>query len=147
MDSNEQIREGYIKLIIEKAPNVILTLGAGRSISPITFESKVKHFFNCVQRGARGRNWSKWSAESKPIAIGFNEKPDTNPHMHLAVKLEPDLIPAFRDAEIIWREIRPAGHYYFNYIEAPEKYARYITKTFYLPTTSDEPFVYYGSSI
>lgn len=136
-------RKAYIKLINDLQPNRAITLKAGLSCSLETLSSKAQLFFNKVQRHARGRNWARYPADQWPEAVGFFEHVRTDLHLHLAARITADdLRGHFGAAEPIWREVRPAGHYYCESIEDVSAYARYITKEFYRPETRDAAFLY-----
>jgi hypothetical protein len=137
-----ELRASYVALIKQISPNMVVTLGARLSISPITFQTDAKEFLNRIQRQQRARNWSKWPKADRPVAIGFIEKTKTNPHMHIALKAPDDLIAPFLAGSSVWRTVRPQGDYHSDHIADPARYASYITKEFYMPVTHEEAFVY-----
>ena len=139
----QTMRDPWVQFIAAQKPNVLLTLGPGNTIRRETLDRAATHFINKLQRSAYGRGWRQRPATERPVALGFFEHVKTTLHLHIAMRAPTnELWRAVQLGAPLWQEIRPRAHYWFEWLERPEDYARYITKEFYVPETRENPFVY-----
>jgi hypothetical protein len=136
------VQTEFVDLLLSINPNCGLTLGEGRTINPITMDGKIRHYLNCVQRRQLGRRWSELSAASRLTAIGFRERGLDHGHWHLMVAASPDVALALSISRDIWAKVRPAGDWWFGFLEKEAAYASYITKELYTAETQNNVFIY-----
>ena len=79
------------------------TFNFGYCTGSIAAQSYMTKFFNVAQREVYGRDWAKQYDRVWPIAYGYFEHPDTNPHYHVLAKVDRPL------ADWIEHMVRPRG--------------------------------------
>jgi hypothetical protein len=142
MQNQRELRLAYIELMLSIKPNMTIMLGSGLGLKPMTMMQQADEFFDRIMRKAYGRKWHLEPAENWPVAIGFIEHADTNLHMHLAIWAPIPVRDQIFVGNKIWKRLRKGGDYHQEPLVNAEKYARYITKEFKLPTSFENVFIY-----
>jgi hypothetical protein len=139
---NELIRE-YREWITSLKPNIFLTFNFGYPISLEVGGNSVVRFFNRLQRGVYGRNWSNRQTNRHMVAVGFWEHLDSNPHLHIVAKMsKAEWRWLSENGNHAWLEQQKRGQLDFSKIESLEKVLAYIMKEFGGPDSQQRLFTY-----
>jgi hypothetical protein len=125
-------------------PNLMITHNFGGIFKPQTAISRMGWFYSAVQAQLFGRDWAAQFDRPWPIAYGFLEHPNSNPHYHVLARVCPPLRTAIWNAgEELWRKKVPRGQLDVRLI-APGNKARiiYCTKHLTHAGAFDDMFVY-----
>ena len=135
MNKNE--REILRNFINRQHFNTAITLDFDYAyFDTITIESMLrtlKAWDAAINRKLLGRNWSK-KLESHIEYFAFIEKPDINPHIHIAARIPKDEIAFFKTQGVIaWSKLRSTDQSMagvrISDIYEQEGWVRYITKS------------------
>jgi len=145
MNSSEarELRTAWIQTIERQAPNYFLTFCFGYQIRSLNADRYMRKFFNALQRKAHGHDWASQFDRGWPIAFGFFEHPDTNPHYHVLARVDPEIgdVLELYGAEI-WKKIAPRGQLHVEEVNSPHKVRSYATKRLASRQRFDDVFVY-----
>src|SRR5579872_6253988 len=89
--SASDIRTAYRNQLLELKPNVMVTHNFWGLYGAQAAQNRMRQFYNAIQRKVSGRDWAKQMDRPWPIAFGFREHPDSNPHYHVLVRACPEL--------------------------------------------------------
>jgi hypothetical protein len=116
-------------VIRQSRPNASMTFNFGYRVRPENGQKAMKTFYNVMQRSVYGRDWAKQKDRAWPVAFGFFEHPDTNPHYHVLANLDRNLLEAFEmEGEHFWQSIVRRGQFEFEAIYELEGVLNYFTK-------------------
>jgi hypothetical protein len=136
-------RNEYRAWLLSLKPNVFLTFNFGYPVSLEIGGGSVRHFFNCLQRGVHGRNWSRRKTDRYMIVVGFWEHVDSNPHLHVIGKMsKKEWRWLLNNGNDLWLDIQKRGQLDFSKIESLKKVISYITKDFNGPDCQERLFIY-----
>lgn len=126
---SRELRIHYIDLLKSYAPNMALTFNFGYLAKGEVMDKPMKEFFCEAQREVYGRNWSKQYDREFPIAMGFLERPDLNPHYHVLARVDAALTDWIMDqGPAAWVSRVNRGQLHAQEIYDPEGARRYWTK-------------------
>lgn len=138
-----ELHDAWRTLSTDMKPNMAITLGMGLSTSAAQLNRDATHFFNIIQRKAWGPRWTDHPQRHLIRAIGFHEHPDSNRHVHIAMRAPYAIAERLvLDGCRLWKSIRPAGDYYAKRVEDMERYGSYITKDAWSRASQDDIFIY-----
>lgn len=137
-----RLRVHYLRVLQELVPTTFLTFNFGYKIGPISAQKSMTTFFNVMQRRVYGRKWflqdHPW-----PVAYGFFEHPNTNPHYHVLARLEPELMEwAGMHGHAKWQKLQKRGQLDVQEIYAPDGIWSYCTKRLASQKTFEDVWVY-----
>jgi hypothetical protein len=125
----ERLRAHWISVLEGLAPNYFLTFNFGYKIHVEIAEAPVIRFCNMIQRRAYGRDWAAQFNREWPVAYGFFEHPETNPHWHVLTRLDGKLADVMEtEGTDIWLEIQRRGQLHVEEIESPHRSRSYCLK-------------------
>jgi hypothetical protein len=139
----KRVRAEHLKELQRLAPNIAPTFNFGYRTSSISAQAYMTRFFSVAQREVYGRNWSKQYDRVWPIAYGYFESPDTNPHYHVLAKVESRLADWIEQhGPAAWKNIAKRGQLEFCEIYGPDGAWSYWTKRLVTKYGSEERWIY-----
>jgi hypothetical protein len=127
-DTTKQ-RAAWLHTLKKLAPNYFLTFNFGYEVRAINMDRPIRTFFNAAQRECYGRDWVSQFDRDWPVAIGFLENPNTNPHYHVLTRISSELGNVIQlRGDKIWKSICGRGQLDVQEILSPEKVWSYCTK-------------------
>lgn len=136
-------RQEYIRLVSSFSPTHFITFNFGYRVKDMDSREPMRKFFNRLQSATYGRKWSKRLDYTFPLAFGFFEHPDSNPHFHVLATLDERLsrtILLYGDD--IWRDLVTRGQLDSGPIRDPVHSVTYATKRLATQLRFDEVFIY-----
>jgi hypothetical protein len=124
-------------------PNYMFTFSFGYLIKPPNARREMTHFFNVVQKKAFGCDWTRQRDRDWPIAHGFPEHLNSNPHYHVLAKVDRTL-GKFIEASgsDVWLKYVPRGQLDVRAVRSLTKAISYCTKCMHWPQLYEESFCY-----
>ena len=143
MSREYYLRRSWEQFVVDQNPSVALMLGGGGDCKPEVLVGAARQFFGRIQRLAHGPRWANRPKEDWLMAVGFIEKLDTNPHLHLAVRTNSGEagILLIKGSQI-WKGLRHKGDYHCEYIADAEAYVHYSTKELGKRLNYEHAFIY-----
>jgi hypothetical protein len=131
---------GYRQLLDTIGATHFLTFMPTRRVKPETLAKNVTRFFQRLERKSLRRYWYKFT-ENRVVAVGFLEKPDTNPHYHVIASI-PLVSQAALDeySEEIWHKLMPAGTLDVQRIRGNAR--RYVSKDLHHYWAAENVLIY-----
>jgi hypothetical protein len=126
-----KLRANEIEMLVETEPNWLLTFSCGYQATSTKACSTMTVCFNAFQREFYGRDWTSSRAHQWPVANGYFEHPDSNPHHHTLVRCSNHFGKWVEICgERVWQKFMPRGQLHVIKIQPGEelKVARYCTK-------------------
>lgn len=145
MNSNEarRARAHWLCMLKELTPNYFLTFNFGYAVRSIDADKPMRAFFCALQREAFGRDWASQFSRDWPVAVGFLEHPDTNPHYHVLARISAELASVLEsDGQRLWKRIRRRGQLHIEEIRNPDRVHSYCTKRLATRQRFDDVFVF-----
>lgn len=143
MLSRNALMSEYRDWFASLEPNEFITFNFGYPVSPEVGGGSIRHFFNCLQGGVHGRNWSKRKTKRSMIVVGFWEHIDSNPHLHAVAKMsKKERRWLYNGGDECWLQTQSRGQLDFSKIESRKKVISYVTKEIGGPDSQERLFAY-----
>lgn len=128
-------RKAVVQMIVDFRPNVFITLAFNRDTNLEAARAKLTEFHKRLDKSVFGRNWWR-RAESRSAYIAVVEHPDSNLHLHIALRLPPDrFFVVLGCAAKIWGKLVPSGSVAVSETYDVPRLAEYMTKEMFPPST------------
>jgi hypothetical protein len=115
--SNRAFRHDFIRWILEKKPNLFLTLTLPLNQDFVRFHTQADKFMGSIMQRAYGREWPKRSYRIRPFAMGFLEHPHTNPHYHILIHANVTVTDALLNySQDMWARFMKFDHVHIEHI-------------------------------
>jgi len=139
----DELRKAYVKWITERKPNFFATFNFERRVGDVAAQTIIKNFLNRAQRAAYGRRWHNRPDAQKPVAVGFFEHAETNPHYHVLIHADPKMRQVLRQrGEQLWTALAPRGQFHGKPIDYLPGLLKYVTKELQWNDRAGSIFVY-----
>jgi hypothetical protein len=125
----QNLRAAWLHVLEKCAPNYFLTFNFGYEIRAINADRPMRTFFNVIQRKTYGRDWASQFDRDWPVAYGFLEHADTNPHFHVLARVSFEIGETLQSqGDRIWKGISRRGQLQVEEILSPDRVRSYCTK-------------------
>jgi hypothetical protein len=120
-------RDGIQKIIANFAPHLFITLALNRQTTVSAVEAQLRKFHARLDDACLGGQW-KQLPERRSTYVGIVEHEHSNIHVHLAVRIDPDVV--LRPDEIArqWSLVEPGGTIDIQPATYAEGLGRYMAK-------------------
>jgi len=132
-----------LHLLLDIEPTHFITFNFGWKVRAINAERKLSTFFSALQRKVYGRNWAARTDYPWPVAYGFFEHPDSNPHYHVLARLEPEMSKAASACgKDLWLKRAPRGQLHLRAVDSLPRDISYCTKRYMSDGSYEAVFIY-----
>jgi len=105
-----RMRDAMRDTLAELKPTLMVTHNFLGRYKAETACQRMRQFYCSIQDHQFGRDWAKQFDRSWPVAYGFRQHPNTNPHYHVIVRACPELTVAIAaDGPAIWDKLARHG--------------------------------------
>jgi hypothetical protein len=142
-DLAKRIRRAHLGELKLLAPNIGLTFNFGYVVDSISAQNRMTHFFQVAQRKVYGPKFVNQRDREWPIAYGYFESPDANPHYHVLAKIEWPLAEwVEKSGPELWKTVAKRGQLDFKEIYNPDGAWSYWTKRLVTRHGFEERWIY-----
>jgi hypothetical protein len=128
-----------VKWIVRERANFALTLNPNQNLTPNAIARHLGKLLKTMDEKVVGHGGriGTVATEDRLWAVAFIEHPDSNIHLHVALRLETHQLAAIRTGEDGWRQFidevwsaitKGSGSIMFNRITSPDGWGGYVTK-------------------
>jgi hypothetical protein len=143
LTSRIEVRDAFERFLKGLNPNWFITFNFGYRIRPLDAHNQMKGFCARLERVALGRNYTKYPNSRRPVAFGFPEHLDVNPHWHCVARMTQALEGALlAEGKEMWLDIASRGELDFSAIRTRNDVVSYCLKRFHILRAPESVFVY-----
>lgn len=123
----QDFRDGFRQFIVDFGPSLFITLAFNRQTTVNAVEAQLRNFHARFDNVCLGGKWLRLP-DQRACYIGVVEHEHSNIHVHLAVRIDPDVV--LRPGEIArqWELLERGGSADMQLVRYPEGLGHYMAK-------------------